>query len=149
MNRVITLLLVLIGVLAGFYAGGRYGLAHPPGGTAAAAQPSASATGGTAAAAGAGGGRGARPITGPIVAVDATSITVHDRVTNKDVKVVLGSARIAKSTAGDQSDLKKDTTVSVVGQAGPDGVVAAQAVTVGGAGSGGGFGGGRSPSPSP
>ncbi|MDQ6899800.1 MAG: hypothetical protein M3072_09860 [Candidatus Dormibacteraeota bacterium] len=147
MNRLITLLLVLIGVLAGFYAGGRYGQAHPPGGSAVAAQPPTSAAGGTTAASAAGGGRGARPITGPIVAVDATSITVHDRVTNKDVKVVLGSARIAKTTAGDQSDLKKDTVVSVVGQAGPDGVVAAQGVTVGGAAPG--FGGGRGPSPSP
>lgn len=146
MNRLITLLLVLIAVLAGFYAGGRYGQAHPPGTGAAAAQPSSATGGAPGAGATAGSGRGARPISGSIVAMDATSITVHDRSTNKDVKINLGSARITRTTAGDQSDLKKDATVSVVGQAGPDGVVTAQAVSVG---VGTGAGGGRNPSPSP
>ncbi|MGI8563478.1 MAG: hypothetical protein ACR2MZ_07960 [Candidatus Dormibacter sp.] len=149
MNRIIIALLVLVGVLVGFYAGGRYGQVHPPASSAVAAQAAAATTGGggTASTAGtAGSGGGARPISGPIVAVDSTSITVHDRTTNKDVKITLGSARITKTTPGDQTDLKKDTTVSVVGQAGPDGVVAAQVVSVGG---GGGFGGGRGPSPSP
>lgn len=146
MNRLITLLLVLIAVLAGFYAGGRYGQAHPPGTGAAAAQPSGATGGAPGAGATAGSGRGARPISGSIVAMDATSITVHDRSTNKDVKINLGSARITRTTAGDQSDLKKDATVSVVGQAGPDGVVTAQVVSVG---VGTGAGGSRNPSPSP
>lgn len=146
MSRLITLLLVLIAVLAGFYAGGRYGQAHPPGTGAAAAQPSSATGSAPGAGATAGSGRGARPISGSIVAMDATSITVHDRSTNKDVKINLGSARITRTTAGDQSDLKKDATVSVVGQAGPDGVVTAQVVSVG---VGTGAGGGRNPSPSP
>jgi hypothetical protein len=143
MQKVIAGLVVVVGVLAGFYAGAKFGSAHSTASatsTGTAASPSA----GTRTGGGGNGGFGAPAAAGQIVATADGSITVHDRTTGKDVKVTLGNARISKTVQGTAADLTQNQTVSVVGQAGSDGTVNAQVVSVGG---GAGAGGRARPSP--
>jgi hypothetical protein len=150
MQKVIAGLVVLVGVLAGFYGGAKYGSAHST--ASAASTGSAAGSGGqagTGASPGAGaraggGGFGAPAAAGQIVATADGSITVHDRTTGKDVKVALGNARISKTVQGTAADLTQSQTVTVVGQTGSDGTVNAQAVSIGG-----GLGGGGRVRPSP
>jgi hypothetical protein len=154
-NRLIAGLIVLVGVLVGFYGGAKFGQTHS---TAAATSGSGAGTAGQAqtggsAAPGGGNGGGARggafatpAATGQIVAAGDGTITVHDRQSGKDVKVNVGGARISKTVQGTAADLTQNEAVTVVGQAGSDGTVNAQVISLGG-GSGG--GGGRvRPSPS-
>ena len=160
MNQLTAALIVVIGILGGFYTGARYGQGHPAATTPSAATAGATGTGAGAAGSGltgsgnsgfAGGGAAqGSATTGQIVAVSGDTITVRDRQTNKDVKVNVGSARITRTTQGTTSDLTQNETVTVVGQAGSDGTVTATAISIGGAGALGGGGGrlGR-PSPSP
>ena len=167
MNTLTIGLIVAVGVLGGFYVGARYGQGHPlptnavasttTGGAGALAAGGTGATG--AGGRGAGGGQGqgaggfAPAAAGQIVAVNGDTITVHDRTTNKDVKVNIGSARISKTTDGTPADLTQNETVTIIGQAGSDGVVTAQTIAIGGAAGGFGAGGARGgrgqPSPSP
>jgi hypothetical protein len=153
MNQLTAGLVVLIGILGGFYFGARYGQGHAPT-PAASASPStgqaADRTGGGTGGAGGGGfGGGFTPAAaGSITAVDGSTITVHDRTTNKDVKVDASNARISKTTQGTTADLTQNQTVTVVGQAGSDGTVTAQTIAVGaGQGGGGRRGGAATPSP--
>jgi hypothetical protein len=159
MNQLTAGLVVLIGILGGFYFGAKYGQGHAPT-PAASASPStgqaADRTGGGTGGAGAGfggggfgGGGGFTPAaSGTITAVDGSTITVHDRATNKDVKVDASNARISKTTQGTTADLTQNQTVTVVGQAGSDGTVTAQTIAIG-AGQGGGGRRGGAPTPSP
>jgi hypothetical protein len=164
MNSLIAGLVAVIGALGGFYFGAKYGQGHPaPSNTPAAAVSSpgtgqGAATGGGAKAGGgglAGGAGGAAGLgaaaAGPIIAVNGSIITVHDRQTDKDVKVNVAAARITKTDQGTINDLTQNQTVTVIGQAGADGTVSAQAITIGGGGATGFGGGGRQgrPSPSP
>jgi hypothetical protein len=154
MNQLTAALIVVIGILGGFYVGAKYGQGHAPASSTAAA---ATATGTGRAGAGAGGGNGGggagafgNATVGQITAVNGDEITIHDTRTNKDVKVNVSSARISKTTDGSPSDLTQNTTVTVVGQAGSDGTVTATVVSIGnGAGAlgGGRRGAGASPSP--
>jgi len=147
-------LVVVIGVMGGFYAGWKYSQTH-----IAAAPPTATTTagGGAAAAGGFGGGAAtggtaaAGAISGPITAVGSGTLTIHDRTTDKDVKVAYtDTVRIVKSAPGTTADLAPNTTISVVGQADSSGTVQAAMITIGGAALAGGGGGGRGrPSPSP
>jgi hypothetical protein len=142
----------VVGVLAGFYGGAKFGSAHST--AAAASTGTAAASGGqarTGASPGAGtrtgggnGGFGAPAAAGQIVATADGSITVHDRTTGKDVKVALGNARINKTVQGTAADLTQSQTVTVVGQTASDGTVNAQVVSIGG---GAGAGGRARPSP--
>lgn len=156
MNKLVVALTVVVGVLGGFYAGARYGQGHPLPTSASAA---ATASSGQAAQAGgtqgqAGGRQGAASpgalggaVSGPIVAVDGDTFTVHDRRTNRDVRVSVAGARITRTIDGTSADLVRDQNVTVVGQAGSDGVVDAQQITLGPAvGAAGGRG---RPQPSP
>ena len=159
MNSLIAGLVALIGALGGFYFGAKYGQGHPPSSSSANTVASTSTVSQSAASAAGGGasGGGATSLpgsatSGQITAVNGSTITVHDRQSNKDVKVNIGSARITKSDQGTASDLTPNTIVTVVGQTGADGTVSAQLISIGGGGLGqGGFGGGRrggaSPSP--
>ena len=147
MNQLTVSLIVVIGILGGFYFGARYGQGHP---TPSASPAAATSTGGGGATGtgGFGGAGGFAPAaSGAITAVSGTTITVHDRQTGKDVKVDVSAARISRTTQGTPSDLTQNETVTVIGQAGPDGTVSAQTIATGGAG---GFGRqGRSASPAP
>jgi hypothetical protein len=138
MKGVVVGLLVVLGLLGGFYGGLKYGEAHAAAPTTGSGIP-----------------RGVRPsdgggfgsaVSGPITSVGNGTITVHDTRTNKDVTVsVGGSTTISKVTQGSTSDLTKNTIVNVIGPAGSDGTVNARAIQIGG-----GFGRrrpGTSPSP--
>jgi hypothetical protein len=143
MQKVIAGLVVVVGVLAGFYAGAKFGSAHSTA-SAASTGTAASPSAGTRTGGGGNGGFGAPAAAGQIVATADGSITVHDRTTGKDVKVTLGNARISKTVQGTAADLTQNQTVTVVGQAGSDGTVNAQVVSIGG---GAGAGGRARPSP--
>src|SRR5215472_4951839 len=164
MNSLIAGLVAVIGALGGFYFGAKYGQGHPPPSSATTTVASTTtgqspATSRTAAGGGAGGGAAllGSATAGQITAVSGDVITVHDRQTNKDVKVNVATARIAKTDQGTVADLTQNAIVTVIGQTGADGTVTAQLITIGGgqgAFGGGGqgvFGGGRrgGPSPSP
>jgi hypothetical protein len=150
-QKVIAGLVVLVGVLAGFYGGAKYGSAHTTAAASSTGTAASSANGaatgaspGAGVRAGAGaGGFGAPAAAGQIVAAANGTITVHDRATGKDVKVNLGSARISKTVQGSEADLTQNQTVTVSGQTGSDGTVNAQVVAIGA-----GLGGRARPSPS-
>jgi len=156
MNSLIAGLVAVIGALGGFYFGAKYGQGHPPSSSTAttvASATTANQSGGAGAGANGGGGAAApfgSAASGQITAVNGNTITVHDRQSNKDIKVNIAAARITKTDQGTASDLTTNTAVTVVGQTGADGTVSAQQITIGGGGAGG-FGGGRrgggSPSP--
>ena len=160
MNSLIAGLVAVIGALGGFYFGAKYGQGHPPPSSTTttvasttSGQSGASSTTGAGGRAGGAGGGGAALLgsaaAGQITAVSGDIITVHDRQTNKDIKVNVATARIAKTDQGTIADLTQNATVTVIGQAGPDGTVSAQVVTIGGGQGafGGGRRGGASPSP--
>lgn len=160
MNSLIAGLVAVIGALGGFYFGAKYGQGHPPpssttatvASTTAGQSTGSSTTGAGGRTGGAGGAGGVlgSAAAGQITAVNGDVITVHDRQTNKDIKVNVATARIAKTDQGTVADLTQNATVTVIGQTGADGTVSAQLITIGGGGQGG-FGGGRrggaSPSP--
>lgn len=160
MNSLIAGLVAVIGALGGFYFGAKYGQGHPPpssttttvASTSAGQSTGSSTTGAGGRTGGAGGAGGVlgSAAAGQITAVNGDVITVHDRQTNKDIKVSVATARIAKTDQGTVADLTQNATVTVIGQTGADGTVSAQLITIGGGGQGG-FGGGRrggaSPSP--
>src|SRR5215467_8262568 len=166
MNQLTAGLIVVIGILGGFYVGAKYGQGHA---TAAASTTTSSTAGtgagaggfaggggggagtgaaGAGAGAGAGGGLGAATF-GTITAVNGDTITIHDTRNNRDVQVNISSARITKTADGTPADLTANTAVTIVGQTGSDGVVTATTIAIGNvAGLGGGRRGGA-PSPSP
>src|SRR5215471_2872781 len=156
MNSLIAGLVAVIGALGGFYFGAKYGQGHPPPSsttTTVASTTTGQSPGTSRTAAGGGAGGGGAVLgaaaAGQITAVSGDIITVHDRQTNKDIKVNVATARIAKTDQGTIADLTQNATVTVIGQAGPDGTVSAQVVTIGGGQGafGGGRRGGASPSP--
>jgi hypothetical protein len=157
MNQLTAGLIVVIGILGGFYVGAKYGQGHPSPSTAAATTTTTTSGGGAGATGGTGGtgggraglGGGAATI-GTITAVSGDTITVHSARTNADVKVNVASARITKTTDGAPSDLTLNQSVTVIGQAGSDGTVTATTIAIGsGVGSFGGRQGGATPGPSP
>ena len=157
MNSLIAGLVAVIGALGGFYFGAKYGQSHPPPSsttTTVASTTTGPSPGTSRTVVGGGAGGGAAVLgsaaAGQITAVSGDVITVHDRQTNKDVKVNVATARIAKTDQGTVTDLTQNAIVTVIGQTGADGTVTAQLITIGGGqgGVGGGRRGGSSPSPS-
>jgi len=155
MNQLTAALIVVIGILGGFYVGARYGQGHPtvapsPSPSAAAGAGGGGGGGGFGGGGGGFGGAGGAATLGTITAVSGDTITVHNPRTNADVQVNISSARITKTGDGTPADLTQNQTVTVVGQTGSDGVVTATTIAIGGAGGFGGRGGaGAAPSPSP
>jgi hypothetical protein len=145
MNQLTVALIVVIGLLGGFYSGFKYGQGHPPpsaatlqtsvaglnGGGTAGAGGGGAAGGGGGSGGGGGGGFGSA-LSGQITAVASGTMTIHDASTGKDVKVNLSQARISKTTQGTLADLTPNETVTVVGQTGSDGTVDATVVAIGG-----------------
>jgi hypothetical protein len=154
----IAALVVIVGLLGGFYGGYKVG----GGGTAAAAS---STTGGTLRTAGSGfgGGRGLaaacpspgatpsaaasgaaarRGATGTVTNLTNNSLTVHDARCNTDVKVTFDQSVIVRKTVvGQSSDLQETETITVTGTRQADGSIKANSINIVPAGSGG-FGGG-------
>ena len=144
MRNLTVTLIVVIGVLGGFYSGWRYSQGRVAAGSAAAqTQVVVGAGGGTGTgatgASGGGLGRGG-VVAGLVTAVGTGTLTVHDRITNSDVKVSFDAGTpILKSSPGQVSDLISGATVTVTGSKAADGTVAAQGIQLGGArGAGGG-----------
>ena len=156
----IAALVVLVGLLGGFYGGYKVG----GGGTTASAANST--TGNRTAANGLAGGRGIaaacpspgatpaasasgtaarRGATGPVANQTTNSFTIHDTRCNTDVKVTFDQSVIVRKTiVGQASDLQEAETITVTGARQPDGSIKANSITIvpAGAGGFGGFGGG-------
>jgi hypothetical protein len=153
----IAALVVIVGLLGGFYGGYKVG----GGGTtasAAAAATTGTRTGGT----GFGGGRGLaaacpspgatpaagasgavarRGATGTVANLTSNSFTIHDARCNTDVKVTFDQSVIVRKTVvGQASDLQETETITVTGTRQADGSIKANSINIVPAGSGG-FGG--------
>jgi hypothetical protein len=139
-------LLLVVGILGGFYGGYKVGHANVSAGTAS--QNSASRTPGGFGGAGGGRGAGANACPSPgapapspgTMAVargaitDLTSSSFTVTMTACDVKVVFGNTvQVSKTTAGSTSDLKDDITITVVGTRQADGSIKATVIQIGGA----------------
>jgi hypothetical protein len=160
----VVVLLLVVGVLGGFYGG--YKLGHNNVSASTVSQNQASRTGAGAFGGGRnGGGFGAAcpspgapspsPGTnavaaGTITNLASSSLTITE--TACDVKVVFGNTvQVSRNVAGSTSDLKDNLTVTVIGTRQADGSIKATTIQIGGAGRGG-FGnpgGGAHASPSP
>jgi hypothetical protein len=156
----IAALVVIIGLLGGFYGGYKVG----GGGTTASA--AGTATGNRTAGNGLGGGRGVaaacpspgatpaaspsgaaarRGATGTIANLTGNSLTIHDTRCNTDVKVTFDQSVIVRKTVvGQASDLQESETITVTGTRQADGSIKANSINIVPAGSAGfgGFGGG-------
>lgn len=155
----IAALVVIVGLLGGFYGGYKVG----GGGTTASA--AASTTGartagngfgvgrglaaacpspGATPAAGASGAAARRGASGTIANLTSNSLTIHDTRCNTDVKVTFDQSVIVRKTVvGQASDLQESQTVTVTGTRQADGSIKANSINIVPAGSGGfgGFGG--------
>ena len=155
----IAALVVIVGLLGGFYGGYKVG----GGGTTANAAASTSGT--RTSGNGFGGGRGLaatcpspgatpapsasgaaarRGATGTIANLTSNSLTIHDARCNTDVKVTFDQSVIVRKTVvGQASDLQESQNVTVTGTRQADGSIKANSISIVPAGSGGfgGFGG--------
>jgi hypothetical protein len=156
----IAALVVIIGLLGGFYGGYKVG----GGGTTASA--AGTTTGNRTAGNGLGGGRGVaaacpspgatpaaspsgaaarRGATGTIANLTGNSLTIHDTRCNTDVKVTFDQSVIVRKTVvGQASDLQESETITVTGTRQADGSIKANSINIVPAGSAGfgSFGGG-------
>src|SRR5437868_14633051 len=138
MNQLTVTLIVVVGLLGGFYGGFKYGQNHPPPSTSSATNTAAVGGGGAGAGggggggcggggggrggAGGGGGFGGSAIAGQITAVGNGTITLHE-TNGTDVQVNVSSARISKTSQGTTADLVPSIQVTVVGSTDSTGTV--------------------------
>lgn len=162
MKTYVVVLVVVVGVLAGFYGGFKVGQnnvsASTTGQKAAARTPGGFGgfTGG-----GGGGARGASLCPSPgapspspgtqavargtITDLTSTSMTITTQAC--DVKVVFGTTvQVSKNVAGNTSDLKDNVTVTIIGTRQPDGSIKATQIQIGTAGIGQGGAASQAPS---
>jgi hypothetical protein len=154
----IAALVVIIGLLGGFYGG------YKVGGGGTAANAAAATNGPKTAGNGFNGGRGLaacpspgaspaarasgparRGASGTIANLTNSSLTIHDARCNTDLKVTFdASVIVRKSVVGQVSDLQESETVTVTGTRQADGSIKANSINIVPAGSAGfgGFGGG-------
>ena len=156
MKSYVIALLLVVGVLAGFYGGYKLGQNNVSAKTT-------TASGGTRAGnpgGFTGGGRGLAAVCpspgapspspgsqavarGTITNLTASSLTLSN--TSCDVKVVFGNtAQVSKTVAGNTADLKDNITVTIIGTRQSDGSIKATTIQIGG----GGVPAGAAPSPS-
>jgi hypothetical protein len=157
-------LLLVVGVLGGFYGGYRIG--HNNVSAATNTQNSANRTGnGFGGGRGGGGGFGGAGcpspgapspspgttavVGGTVTDLSNTSFTISE--TACDVKVTFGNTvQVSKNVAGSTADLQDNMTITVIGTRQADGSINATTIQIGGAGLGRGFGNpGAQASPSP
>ena len=160
MKSYVVVLLIVVGILGGFYGGYKVGQNNVSASTTN--TPSATRTGGGGTAFGGGGGRGfgaACPSPGaPSPSPGAQAVargTIADLATGSmtitntqcDVKVVFGNTvQVYMTVAGNTSDLKDNMTVTIAGTRQADGSIKATTIQIGGAGFGA-QGGGAQASP--
>jgi hypothetical protein len=139
----IVALLVVVGVLAGFYGGYRMGQNNV---SASTTQNQSARTGNGAAGFGRGGGfasacpspgapspsPGTNAVaTGTITDLASSSLTITS--TACDVKVTFGNTvQVSKTVTGTTSDLKDNMTVTIIGTRQADGSIKATAIQIGG-----------------
>ena len=153
----IAALVVIVGLLGGFYGG------YKVGGGGTTANAAAATTGSRTAGNGFAGGRGLaaacpspgatpatsasgaaarRGATGTVANLTANSLTIHDTRCNTDVKVTFDQSVIVRKTVvGQSSDLQETETITVTGARQADGSIKANSINIVPAGSAG-FGGG-------
>lgn len=154
MKSYVVALLLVVGILGGFYGG--YKLGHNGVTASASTGNTASRTPGGFGGFG-GGGRGGgaaaacpspgapSPSPGANAVArgaisDLTSSSFTIALSACDVKVTFGSnVEVSKTTAGSTSDLKDNVTITVIGVRQPDGSIKATTIQIGGAGPGSGF----------
>jgi hypothetical protein len=136
-------LLVVVGVLAGFYGGYRMGQNNV---SASTAQNQSARTGNTGSGFGRGGGFGSAcpspgapspspgsnaVASGTITDLTSSSLTIT--MTACDVKVTFGNTvQVSKTVTGTASDLKDNMTVTIIGTRQADGSIKATAIQIGG-----------------
>lgn len=149
MKAYVVVLLVVIGVLAGFYGGFRVGQNNVSANTSTSSgQRSALRTPGSFGGFGGGGTRvnavcpspgaaspspGSQAVArGTISDLTATSMTVTN--TSCDVKIVFGNTvQVSKNVAGNTSDLQDNITVTIIGTRQADGTIKATTIQIGSA----------------
>ena len=163
MKPYVIALLLVVGVLGGFYGGFKLGQNNVSASTTN--QSQASRTGGGAIAGGRGNGGafaaacpspgapspspGANAVVaGAITDLTSSSFTITEP--SCDIKVVFGNTvQVSKNVAGSTSDLKDNVTITVIGTRQADGSIKATTIQIGGAGRGNGNPGAAQASPSP
>ena len=152
MKPYVVVLLLVVGVLGGFYGGYRFG--HSTVSAATSASGQGTRTGGGGFGVGRGGGFGAAcpspgapspsPGTNAVAAGTVTDLTGNSLTiteANCEVKVTYGNTvQVSKNVAGSTSDLQDNMTVTIIGTRQADGTVKATTIQIGGAGFGRGLG---------
>ena len=153
MKAYVVALLLVVGILGGFYGGYKIGQNNVSASTAGNNTPGATRTGGgTGFGGGGGGGGGGRgfgavcPSPGAPSPSPGTNAVARGTVTNLasgsmtitstqcDVKVVFGNTvQVSKTTSGNTGDLKDNITVTIVGTRQADGSIKATTIQIGGA----------------
>ena len=143
MKPYIVALLVVVGVLAGFYGGYRMGQNNVSANTT---QNQSARTGNPGSGFGRGGGFGGAcpspgapspsPGTNAVASgtiTDLTSSSMTITMTACDVKVTFGNTvQVSKTVTGTTSDLKDNMTVTIIGTRQADGSIKATAIQIGG-----------------
>ena len=147
MKSYVVVLLLVVGVLGGFYGGYKLGQNNV---SASANNPQgARSPGGFTFGGGRGGGGGAGAAACPSpgapspspganalargTVTDLTSNSMTINATACEVKVTFGNTvQVSKTTAGSTSDLRDSITVTVIGTRQPDGSIKATAIQIGG-----------------
>ena len=144
MKAYVVALLLVVGILAGFYGGFKVGQNNVSASTTAKSptrtgNPSGGfggARGGLGAACPSPGAATPSPGTqavarGTITNLGSTSLTISN--TSCDVKVVFGNTiQVSKTVAGNTSDLKNNITVTIIGTRQADGSILATTIQIGG-----------------
>jgi hypothetical protein len=148
MKTYVVALVVIVGVLGGFYGGYKVGQNNVSASTATAGTRTSAGSGSNTFTGGRGAGAvcpspGATPAAGTagvargtVTNLAGTSMTVTS--TACDVKVTFGpTVTISKQALGSTSDLQDNQTVTITGTRQPDGSILAQTIQIGPAGGGG------------
>ncbi len=153
MKSYVVVLLLVVGILGGFYGGYKIGQNNVSASTATNNTGATRGTGGSTFGGGTGGGRGgfggACPSPGAPSPSPGTNAVARGTITDLatgsmtitstqcDVKVVFGNTvSVFKTVAGNTSDLKNNVTVTIVGTRQPDGSIRATTISIGGGGAG-------------
>ena len=149
MKTYVVVLLVVVGVLAGFYGGFKIGQNNVSASTTGGSKSAARTPGTFGGFGGAGGGRGGGAVCpspgapspspgtqavarGSITDLTSTSMTISN--TACDVKVTFGNTvQVSKTVAGNTSDLRDNITVTIIGTRQADGSIKATQIQIGGA----------------
>lgn len=147
MKSYIVALLLVVGILAGFYGGFKLGQSNVSASSSAAKTPARTGANGANGGGFAGAGRGLAAVCpspgapspspgaqavarGTVADLSASSMTVSN--TQCDVKVTFGSTvQVSKTVAGNTSDLKDSITVTIIGTRQADGSIKATTIQIG------------------